>query len=419
MFCQHCGKCIDDGTRFCPFCGNEADSPAEFMEIADYSEESSEQNVFSATDAQPAEEYKDVAADISQPLFAENSETIVNSGNIENDAVKSVAVKKQKCSVKKAGTGVTVVVCALFMVLTFVLTACVSAMWAAREILSGGILSDMALDIDPLPIKVGDLITDVGELDSTLKQIGISEGANGISADDTVGEVIENSFRKYGLTEDNVEQFLEESAMLPYISEIVQSYENYLLTGEDNDVVREKKLKAVILECVDYAKREFGVKFADDMEAQIDKALKENKDIIRSVNPSESLGAGGEYIRYLFILPVLFGVSIITIAAAVLAGVITKRIDAALITLGVPTLLFGGAFLFVGLFPRVVISWTGAPNALFGDGMEEIGSAFTKIGLSEFATGVVLIAGFVLCKVIAKKIAAGAQKDSSSAVQNV
>lgn len=422
MFCQHCGKSIDDGTKFCPYCGNvpELSAKGEFSDLSDNNEEKPEL-IENLNDTGAVWDNADLSSDGNSACLPETEVPQIQDETQQpvSDAVKAVSVRKQKHSAKKAGTGATVAVCALFMVVTLVLTICTSSMWAAREILSDGMLSDMVSDVDPLSVKVGDLITDVNAIDSTLKQFGITEGASGISADDTVGEIIENSFKKYGLTEDKAEQFLEESALLPYVSEVVKSYENYLLTGEDENVVKEKKLKAVILDCIDYSRSELGIKFADDTEAQIDKALKENKDIIRSANPTNALGAGGKYIRYIFFMPVLIAASVITIAAAALAGVITKRADAALITLGVPTVLFGGVFLFTGLFPRVILSWAKVPNALFGDTIEEIGAVFTKIGLAEFVTGIVLIAAFVLCKIVAKKMADKAVRDNSSSVQNV
>lgn len=427
MFCQHCGENIDEGTKFCPFCGNKPEMLDEDQtsELSDYGKQDMELNEkteaaeeVSASIGLSAAEDLELVPEADSSQLPDDTQQLLSESNSDN-TVKGTTVKKQKRFVKKAGTGTTVAVCALFMVVTLVLTICTSSMWAAREILSDGMLSDMVTDSDPLSVKVGDIITDAYLLDSTLKQVGIEDGVSGISADDTLGEAIERSFSKYGLTEDNAEQFLENSALLPYISDLVGAYENYLLTGVDDKPVTEKNLKAVIIECVDYAKKEFGVKFAVDAEEQIDKVIKDNKDIIRSVNPTYALGAGGKYIRYIFFAPVLVAASIITIAAAALSGVITKRVDAALITLGVPTILFGVIFLFTGLFPRVIISWVNVPNTLFGDSIEEIGAVFTKIGLAEFVTGAIFIAGFVLCRVIVKRMADKAAKVNSSSVQNV
>lgn len=438
MFCLHCGNAVEDGTKFCPFCGNEADKPAEAEPmnaadrsvqmadssdvISDVSDNTDKSDVTGNTaEASPVVNIANSTED-NGDTFAENSSDMAESSIDEAkkaSSMQAAAVKPNKTPIKRASTGVTVAVSALFTVITLVLAVCTTSMWAVRAVLDGGMMSEFVSDINPLYIKASDVFTDPEDLDYLLKQVGIEEGIDEISADDTIGDIVDKTLVEYGLSEDRAERLLEESALVPYLTDVVKAYENYLLTGVDTKPITDKALKQTIMDCVNFASNDLGVKFAPDFERQIDKLLKDNKDIIRAANPTEALGIGGGYIRYIFLVPVLIAASIITIAVAVLAGVITKRVDAALITLGIPTVLCGMVCLFTGLFPRVVLSCIGIPNAAVGSSVEVFGAKFTEIGLAEFGIGVILIALFVVYQIVLKKLADKTGKNSASSVQNV
>lgn len=418
MFCLHCGKAVEDGTVFCPFCGNEADKPADTAVQPvqpDYSEpENSITDTTETTDFNSGMEYvadvsSDKSGDLSEPADPVVPETIETEQKTEPanaDSIQPTVVKPPKKPVKRMGSGAAVTVCVLFTVITLILTVCTTAMWAVRDMLNGGMVSGLVKDVNPLYIKAGDVFEKPEDINNLLKQVGIEGGISEISAEDTVGDILDENLAEYGLSEDAAEKLLEKSPLVPYISKVVSAYEDYLLTGVDSKPVTDDALRQTIMECLNYASGELGIKFAPDTEQQLDRLLKDNKDVIRAANPTEALGTGGGYIRYLFLVPVLVVASLITAAVAALAGVITKRIDAALITLGIPTLLCGFACLYVGLFPRVAISAIKIPSAAVGGSIETIGAKFTEIGLSELITGVMLIVMFTAIKVISKKIAA-------------
>lgn len=410
MFCLHCGIAVEEGTQFCPFCGYEANKPADVTkqnsanqpELSESESVAKEMEISEVSEPVEATPSEDSNAVNSEP---ERTETVQEANTEVTESIQPTVVKPPKSPKKRMGKGGAVALCVLFTVLSLILTICTTGMWAAKDILNGAMVSGFVSDVNPLYIKAGDVFEKPDDINNLLKQIGVEEGIGEISPDDTIGDVLDKSLAEYGLSEDAAEKLLEKSPLVPYVSKVVSAYENYLLTGVDSEPVTDESLKKTIMETLSYANTELGIKFAPDTEQQIDRLLKDNKDVIRAANPTEALGTGGSYIRYLFLLPVIIAATLITVAVAVLAGVITKRLDTTLVVLGVPTLLCGFTCLFVGLFPRVAFSAFKIPSAAVGGSIETLGAKFTEIGLSELITGLVLVVAFIVHRIISKKIA--------------
>ncbi len=414
MFCAKCGKPLDEGTRFCLSCG----AVQEIVDIepeSDSSESNEEldEGVFSGKSADLTD-----SADSSDSSELDFLSDFDESGNDDPErspepeqtersvpTLKPTVARPEKHRRKPMSAAPTALICVVFSILTLVLTLSSTTLWETRNILQNSSVSTAAAQMNPLYLKAKDAIKDTAALEKALADSGIAEVEIGeIGEDETLGDVIERTFVKYGVTEDEAEQFLEKSALMPYLTEVVSAYESFLLTGEDAKPVTDKKLKETALNCMDYASKELGFKFRPDSEQRLDDFFKKNKDEIRALNPSEALGVGGSYIRYWFSLPVIITAAVLVIAAAALAGVITRRFDAAFITLGIPMALSGTLFLYIGLFPKLALEQAHIPSAAIGDSVETLGASFIQAGAIEAVIGVVFIAAFIVYRVLAAKL---------------
>ncbi|MGN0679274.1 MAG: zinc-ribbon domain-containing protein [Oscillospiraceae bacterium] len=435
MFCVKCGKPLDEGTRFCLLCGavqdtvdigqemelppepdipeiEEMDSPT----IPEYSSEAASLENSEPTDtidtAVSAYEHlaKEEDASHSEETFTAEEYLDDSPESPESEAVPTVkakAVKPDRPRKKPMSAGFSAVLCVLFSLLTLTLTVVSTSLWTMRDVLQSGSLSATTKQVNPLYFKAKDVIRNTDALEKALARCGIAEVDFGeISPDETVGDMIDRTFADYGLSEEEAEKFLEKSELMPYLSHVVSSYETYLLTGEDNRPVNDKKLKETALSCMDYASKELGFKFRPDSEKRIDNFIRQNRDLIKGANPSEALGVGGSYIRYAFSLPVVIAASVLTLLFAVLVGLITRRADAAFATFGIPTFISGLMFLYMGLFPRLVLENANIPSAAIGDSIETaFGADLVQAGTIETVVGIVFVAAFIVYRVLAAKIA--------------
>ncbi len=407
MFCAKCGKPLDDGARFCLSCGAlqeivniepETESGStDFNEEFEAREFSEDLDIAASSDIDNEREYDArEAIPRTEPLSTDRSTPII----------EPTVVKPERHRREPMRAVPTALICVLFSVLTLVLALGSTTLWEMRNILQNSSVSAVAAQVNPLYFKAKDTIKDTEALEKALADSGIAEVEIGdIGEDETLGELIERTFIKYGVTEDETEQFLEKSELMPYLTDVVSAYENFLLTGEDTKPVTDKKLKETALNCMDYASKELGFKFRPDSEQRLDDFLKKNKDEIKAFNPSEALGVGGSYIRYWFSLPVIITAAVLVIVAAALAGIITRRFDAAFITLGIPMALSGIVFLYVGLFPKLALEQANIPSAAIGDSAETLGASFVQAGAVEAVIGVVFIAAFIVYRVLAAKLA--------------
>lgn len=412
MFCVKCGKPLDEGARFCLLCGAAQDTvdfgqgsdlPPDLdnLEIAESDlpllGESEEDNIEIADDDGFNEKVPEGYAEKTADVFEKADDAPTR---------KAKVMKPDRSRRKPMSAAPTVLICILFSALTLIFGMGSSVLLGVRDLLMNGFVSTEAEDLNPLNLNASDIITDPAALEKALADSGIAEVEIGeIGENETLGDLIERTFVKYGVTEDEAEQFLEKSALMPYLAEVVSAYENFLLTGEDVKPVTDKKLKETALNCMDYASKELGFKFRPDSEQRLDDFLKKNKDEIRALNPSEALGVGGSYVRYAFSVPVIVGLSVLAVVMAALAGLITRRADAAFVSFGIPAFISGAVFLYVGLFPRVVLANAGILSIAAGTDIEQYAAVFIRLGASELVLGVVFIAVFAACRVIASKIA--------------
>ncbi len=395
MICAKCGNPLDEGTKFCLFCGAVQDTSELQLELDETSAESPVESEYSTSQTPDIDE-------ILEEVAASNEETDIPAR--EEKPIKAKPVKKTRKPSMRAGA--TAVICVLFSVLTLVFGLVSSGLWITRDLLEDGAASTVVSETNYLYRNAKDILTNVPELEKARKDSGIAEISIGeIGETETVGDVLDRTMTDYGLTADKAEQLLakENTKLNSYIKKIISAYEVYLLTGEDVKAVNARDIKETVLSCMNYAAGELGFKFRPDYEQRIDTMLRANKDAIRAANPTEALGVGGSYIRYIFSYPVLAVSVILALLFAVLAGVITRRADVSFITLGIPMLICGLLFLYVGLFPRVVISRMGITSAAVADVTNLFNGVFTQIGLAETVIGVLAIAVFVVWRVIASK----------------
>lgn len=411
MFCENCGKPLDEGTKFCLYCGatqgadiKEEDDATIPMET-DFLGESNTGDT-AVPDFGGAPRSEDVVypeerpdAGIVQAVPAVPTVPTVPT-------VQPQVVKPEKRRKKPMRAVPTVFLCVLFSLLTFVFAVVATSLWEVRSTLQKGSVSEAATEVNPLKLDAKDVITNTKALDEAISEIGILN-VEIVEPEDgeTLGEWIERAFANYGTTEDDAEQFLEESELMPYLTDVAASYENYLLTGEDDKTVTDKKLKTAVEKCLDYISDEFDYEFAPDYEEHIDEFFDKRKNDIKAASPSNALGDYAKYIRYCLSLPAIIAAAVLALIFVILAGVITKRPDAAFITFGIPVTLCGILFAFVGLFPELVLRQVRLPSGVMGESAEVLVADFAKLGAIEAAAGLVFIVGFIVYRVVASKLA--------------
>lgn len=427
MFCVKCGKPLDEGVRFCLSCGAAQDTVdfGQEMElppdpdIADISETAESDLPLLGDFEDDSPETADEADDFNEKSTPEDyapedhveetpdiSDVFDVSGESGDSAPvrKATVMKPERHRRKPMSAPLTAVICVLFSALTLVFGMGSSALWAIRDLLTNGFVSTEAKSLNPLYLNANDIISDPAALEKALSDSGIADVKIGeIGDNETLGDLIERTLADYGLNEEKTEKLL--GAFMPFVSDVAAAYETYLLTGKDTKPITDETIKSTALGCMDVATKELGFKFRPDSEHRMEEFFKNNRDLIRKANPTEALGVGGSYIRYAFSVPVIVALSVLAVVMAALAGFITRRADAAFISFGIPMFISGAAFLYVGLFPRVVLAGAGIPSIAMGDDIEQYAAVFNRLGAAELVLGVVFIAAFAVYRVLASKIA--------------
>ncbi len=213
----------------------------------------------------------------------------------------------------------------------------------------------------------------------------------------------------FDIDKDMVDDYLDEegSPAREYVSEIVNAYESYLLTGDDSKPLSKDKLSAFAEESVEYILDGMDRSFINEINSEMDKVVTDNRKTIEGYNPSalfESIGVSPSLILSLITVFAALGLAV---ALAVVIGIISKRIDAAVITLGVSFLITGGAALVVNLLNLSAI--TGLKYSVISKTATKLFSKtfaadFTSMGIRSLIVGVLLIAAVVVVKVIVRAV---------------
>lgn len=208
-----------------------------------------------------------------------------------------------------------------------------------------------------------------------------------------------------------VEDLLNEknSPVKDYVCKVIEAYETYLLTGKDKKHVTEESLYQLSSSCVNYVLDGMNSAYKDEINKEMAQVVSENKVVLNSLNPSAAFGLFGS------ILPMsLSNVTVIVMFAlavimAVVVALITKRIDAAALSLGISLAVTGGAGIGANLLPANLSKVVGLGWKLVDDTAAELVKDtfvpdFTIVGVITLLIGIAVIIGVVLAKVISRAV---------------
>lgn len=468
MFCANCGAKIADNARFCGFCGA-TQTPASGPDAAQASNVVPAEPV-SAAPVSPVAPVVPVAenvpaapvapvvtekrgADVPQavnipgfgqsvaspetpsaPIFSQDTSNAAPvmtdeaaaaqpaapvSGIPDHQIPASVppvqdapAAAKPKAPAKKMGTAVTVVLAVVFGLLAFILGVYAFTGGVVRNGLSSGEISSEVRKIDFGKIVVGDILTDPSMADVVEK--------NGLILPDsrpgraTIAQVaaltINKSVPAANLTDDMINKILDKSEINKQLSEVVKSYEEYIVTGKTR---RFKdglcaEIKDLVKSTEKYVIEIANMRLAADYEVQLDATLKDEEETIEGILPAAALKKYSGLIGFALSPVTLVAALVLCVVLAVLEGLITKRLTAGLITGGAVFALIGivltvGSILLSNLAAVISMDYIVVTDVLTPIVYNTFGISMLTAGLICLGLGLALIAAFVVIKIIAAK----------------
>lgn len=194
-----------------------------------------------------------------------------------------------------------------------------------------------------------------------------------------------------------------------YISDVVKAYENYMLTGEDTKPFTVSKLNTFAQESVGYILEGMDSSYVDEINKEMSQVVSENKAMLNSYNPSSFFGVFGSILPMSLSTVTVFVSLGLAVVFAAVAALITKRIDAAGITLGVSFIIAGGAAFAVNALPANLAQFTGLDYRIVSKTAANIVKEtfvgdFTVMGIRSLVVGVVIIAGVVATKFVMRAV---------------
>lgn len=399
MFCPNCGKQINDDVKFCLYCG----APTTEVQNGDAVNEPASneaQNGFGQT-----------------PYTAPSPETIppVAEPMQYTAPAQPANVKKPR---KKQPTAVTVVLSCLFGLLAFSFAIYGSVGLAVRNTLSQNLISQeiSSPENNPADIVIGGLLTKDSVIEYLEEQ---NVDTDTIDEDMTLAEFVVSVSNQRGLTDEDVSEILDKSAIMPYIGSIAEAYENFILTGESED----RKLLSAdrIWDTIDKSARYFRDYASYDVAANensIRKSIDDNIKTIKKAAPSEALSGIGGVTSTLLSPAVIIIALVLAAGCVVLIAVSTRSIPAALLTGGIVSLADTAVMFVLGSSVKPALDSFGITYKSIQNYIVNILSPLTsncsELGIIFAIAGVVLVAGFVIVKVVSKR---RSQKDNAGFVQ--
>ena len=308
----------------------------------------------------------------------------------------------------KSSAPVTVIVCIIFGLLSFVFALCAGALFSVRGILSESALSSAVGKINPADWEIGMFLGE-DELDSFAEAWYLPK--NKIDEDSTIAEIVSDSAYQYGLRVStiDIEELMEESGIMPAIGELFGNYERYLLTGVDDEPFSRKALMAEIKARGSEIRQYTGVDISIFYD-EIEKTLRKNSRDLSALNPSELMNGAGKYTKILLSLPVIIGCLALSVVMIVLALLITKRPVAFVRTLGIAFTAAGAALIVFSLLIPTILreALTMLRSSAVRYISDILNGSVSPILLGNGAilagAGVLLTAISIVCAVISKKI---------------
>lgn len=310
----------------------------------------------------------------------------------------------------KASLTITVIICVVFGLLAFIFAFGSAMLLCVRNTLSESVLSDVVSGINPVDLELGMFLSDE-DIDEVADEWYLAKDK--INEDSTIADMVCESAAQYGLliNSTDLEELLDESDIMPAIGSLVSTYEQYFLTGEDEELFSRRALFSEIKMHKKEIEKYTGVDisfFYDDIE----KTLRENSRDLDKLNPSELSNDAGEYTSKALSIPAIIVCFAFSVLMAVVALLITKRPVACVRMFGIVMTVVGAIIIAAVIFMPTILKAALTmlrPSAL--KYITELLNAsitpiFMKFGLIFAGAGVLLIAVSVVCEILLNKFSA-------------
>lgn len=322
------------------------------------------------------------------------------------------AAPKPKKPVKKMKLSVSVVLAVVLGLFSFIFGMYAFVGGIVRNGIASGELSSGIRKTEIGKIVVGDILTRDGMADIVEK--------NGLVLPDkrpekaTIAQIaaltVNENLPNADLTEDKINQIIDKADISKELSRLVKSYEEYILTGDTREFSDGlcEEIKQVIVRSERYVIGISGMKLAPDYEEQLDKVLDSESDAIEGILPEEALSGVSGVLGFVLSPVALVAALVLSVLLILLVWLITKRVPAAFISGGAAYTVIGALLIVASVFASNLtmfsaIDYTVVEKLLTPLVYNAFGMSMLYSGLITLGAGVILVALFIVFKVLQKK----------------
>lgn len=329
---------------------------------------------------------------------------------VQPDVYSNVAAAQPKKQVKKLNLAVTIVIAILFGIIAFALGIAAFTAGSVRMGIAEHSISETVGKVDIGNLTVGDLLSSPA-LQKTVDSNGIMLPDKKASKA-TVAQIVALNVKVNGknFSEDQVNDIISELNISGELATVVEAYEEYLLTGKAGDQFEDglcDEIRRIVKNGEKDVIKITNMRLTDNYEETLDKTLSDNEDLIEGILPENSLKKFSSVIGIAFSPVVLIVALVLAVGLLVLVGVISKRVTAALMTGGVVFTLTGAILCAISMIiysPSMIpaISYSIVEDLLSPLLYTAFGNNFLFAGIICAGTGLLLIAAFIIIKVVGK-----------------
>lgn len=171
--------------------------------------------------------------------------------------------------------------------------------------------------------------------------------------DTTVEELIK-AISNNSISLGTLEEIFEETMPMTYIAEVIEAYENYLLTNKDSNIPSKKYITKIFDKNADKLSEIYGseVFLNDDL-------LKDYSKTLNSLTPEELFGGSGAVTSVLLSVAVTCVLCALIVMLVALIGIICKSWFSPFLTLGICAALSGGMLSAACAMPEFILRKAG------------------------------------------------------------
>lgn len=302
MFCANCGQEMEEGAAFCPNCGERVDAQMQPQEPQVSEKELKK--------AQKKEKRKAVREAVFHPEATSKAVSMTYSFLLG------------------------------FFILLFLIISMIS--FVIRYTVKSGAVFNAAESMDLEQLNISDIISE-DELGDTGVKI-----VDGDTVYDLLGEILFPS----GDNARAVRKVIDNSTIRSFISETINNYANYIITGKTTKDVTAKSLMKLVNENQSVFSEYLGYEIPEEVIDEL--GDKENRPIVNAFDPEKTLEdvSAVKACRFLFspVLTVIF--FIVAMMTGAFLAILTNRLKYALTTYGVCFSVTGIVMFIIPVFVR-------------------------------------------------------------------